>query len=69
MVDEIKKKPNIFKRFFMMLGYKFKILRPLVLMQFKDKIDFSFLKSKKKTLFKIIFSALMFVFVLTNIKL
>lgn len=36
-------------------------LKPLVMLQLKDKIDFSFLKSKKKTLFKTIYSILFFV--------
>ena len=36
-------------------------LKPLMMMQLKDKLDFSFLKNKKKTLFKIIFSILTFV--------
>ena len=56
--------------FFARLGNKikqlFKYLRPLVLMQLKNKMDFSFLKSKKKTLFKVVYSILMFV-VLTAI--
>jgi len=38
-----------------------KHLKPLVMMQLKDKIDFSFLKSKKKTISKIVFSILGFV--------
>lgn len=36
------------------------LIRPLVLMQLKDKIDLSFLKNKKATLFKIIWSLLGF---------
>ena len=36
-------------------------LKPLVMMQLKDKIDFSFLKSKKKTITKIVFTILAFV--------
>ena len=38
-------------------------LKTLVMLQLKDKIDFSFLKSKKKTLFKTIYTLLLFVFV------
>ncbi len=38
----------------------FKYLKPLVMMQLKDKIDFSFLKNRKKTLFKIIWTLLGF---------
>ena len=38
-------------------------LDALVLLQLKDKIDFSFLKSKKKTLFKTIYSILLFVII------
>ncbi len=35
-------------------------LRTLVMMQLKDKIDFSFLKSKQKTIFKVVFTILKF---------
>ncbi len=35
-------------------------LKTLVMLQLKDKIDFTFLKSKKKTLFKVIYSLLLF---------
>ena len=35
-------------------------LKTLVMLQLKDKIDFSFLKSKKKTLFKIVYTILLF---------
>ncbi len=35
-------------------------LRALVMLQLKDKIDFTFLKSKRKTLFKLIYSILLF---------
>ena len=38
-----------------------KFLKPLVMMQLKDKIDFSFLKSRKKTITKIVFTILGFV--------
>lgn len=38
-----------------------KFLKPLVMMQLKDKIDFSFLKSRKKTISKIVFAILGFV--------
>lgn len=64
-------KPNKFKSFFGKIGHgfavfggkikhQFRYLHPLVMMQLKDKIDFSFLKDKKKTLFKIIWSLLGF---------
>lgn len=36
------------------------LLKPLILMQLKDKIDFSFLKNKKKTFFKLIWTILGF---------
>ena len=36
-------------------------LKPLVMMQLKDKIDFSFLSSKKKTITKVVFTILAFV--------
>ena len=42
-------------------GGGFSSLKPLVMMQLKDKIDFSYLKSAKKTIFKIIYSILLFV--------
>ena len=42
-------------------------LDALVMLQLKDKIDFSFLKSKKKTLFKIIYSILLFVIVTASV--
>ena len=38
-------------------------LKTLVFMQLKDKIDFSFIKSKQKTIFKIVFSILKFVII------
>ncbi|MBO5103055.1 MAG: hypothetical protein J6C13_03080 [Clostridia bacterium] len=64
MAEKIKK-PNAFKRCCSNMGNKisnsFKYLRPLVMMQLKDKIDFSFLKNKKKTYFKLIWSILGFV--------
>ena len=37
-----------------------KKLKPLVMMQLKDKIDFSFMKNKKKLITKIILSILSF---------
>lgn len=40
-----------------------KALKPLVMMQLKDKIDFSFLKSKKQTISKIVLSVLGFVLI------
>ena len=60
-MEKMGGKQNKFRNFFVTLGQKFKTLRPLVLMQLKDKVDFSFLKSKKKTLFKIVYSLLLFV--------
>ena len=42
------------------IKYRFRYLHPLVMMQLKDKIDFSFLKDRKKTLFKIIWSLVEF---------
>ena len=57
MEKTVVKSKNIFARIFQY----FKTLSPLVLMQLKDKLDLSFLKSKKKTLFKIIYSILLFV--------
>lgn len=41
----------------------FKLLKPLVLMQLKDKLDYGFLKSVKKAISKIGFSILIFVFI------
>lgn len=38
-------------------------LKTLVFMQLKDKIDFSFLKSKKQTIFKVVLSILKFVII------
>ena len=55
MEKTVVKSKNIFARIFQY----FKTLSPLVLMQLKDKLDLSFLKSKKKTLFKIIYSILL----------
>lgn len=53
-------KPNALKSLFAKIARWFRFLRPLVLMQLKDKIDFSFLKDKKKTLFKIIWALIGF---------
>ena len=39
-------------------------LKPLIMMQLKDKIDLSFLRSKKQTMFKVIFAILGFALVL-----
>lgn len=39
----------------------FNKMKSLVMMQFKDKVDFSFLKSTKKTIFKIIYTIAIFV--------
>ena len=56
--------------FFARLGKKFAryfaMIHPLVMMQFKNKVDFSFLRSKKSTIFKVVYSVLQFV-VLTAI--
>ncbi len=38
-----------------------KLLKPLVMMQLKDKLDLSFLKSKKQTITKVVFGVLLFV--------
>ncbi len=43
------------------------MLRPLVLMQLKDKLDFGFLKSKKATIAKIGFSTILFAAICTFI--
>ena len=51
------KKESLFIR----LRLFFAMLRPLVFMQLKDKLDMSFLKNKKKTLFKIIYTILIFI--------
>lgn len=53
-------KGNFNKKETVKRGSFFKQLKTLVLLQLKDKIDFSFLKSKKKTLFKVIYSILLF---------
>ena len=39
----------------------FNTLRPLVLMQLKDKIDFSYLKSRKQTIFKFVLNTALFI--------
>ena len=54
-------KPNALKSLWNKIARWFMLLRHLVLMQLKDKIDFSFLKNKKKTLFKIIWTLIGFV--------
>ena len=46
-------KGNFNKKETVKRGSFFKQLKTLVLLQLKDKIDFSFLKSKKKTLKKL----------------
>lgn len=46
-----------------------KTLKPLVMMQLKDKLDFSFLKSKKQTITKVILSIIAFVAVTAGIYL
>ena len=38
-------------------------LKTLVLLQLKDKLDWSFLKSKKETIFKIVFAVLKFIII------
>ncbi len=42
-------------------------LKTLVLMQLKDKVDFSFIKSKKQTIFKVVLSILKFAIITTLI--
>lgn len=60
VVNEKKSpKPNIFKRFFQKIREFFKELKPLVMMQLKDKLDISF-KNKKRALFKVIYTLLSF---------
>ncbi|MCR5553301.1 MAG: hypothetical protein K6F08_00940, partial [bacterium] len=63
MEKQKEKKPNKFKSFFKSLGNNFKLLNPLVMMQLKDKVDFSYLKSRKKTIFKTVFSVATFVLI------
>ncbi|MBO4569694.1 MAG: hypothetical protein J5689_00555 [Clostridia bacterium] len=63
MEKQKEKKPNGFKNFFKSLGNNFKLLNPLVMMQLKDKVDFSYLKSRKKTIFKTVFSVATFVLI------
>ncbi len=53
-------KGNFNKKETVKRGGFFTHLKTLVMLQLKDKIDFSFLKSKKKTLFKVIYSILLF---------
>ena len=60
-MEKTERQNNIFKKVFAKFVAWFSLIRPLVLMQLKDKIDFSFLKSTKKTIFKIVFSLLGFV--------
>ncbi len=60
-MEKVAEKQNFIKKFFKTILKWFAVIRPLVLMQLKDKIDFSFLKSKKNTIFKIVFSLLLFV--------
>ncbi len=60
MAKEIARQ-NTLKSLFARITLWFKFLRPLVMMQLKDKIDFSFLKNRKKTLFKIIWTLIGFV--------
>ena len=43
------------------ISFFFAMLRPLVLMQLKDKLDTSYLRNKKKTFFKIVYSILIFI--------
>jgi len=54
---------NLKEGFFAKLKAFFKNLRVLTAMQFKDQIDFSFLKSKRKTFAKILYSIIMFLVV------
>ena len=60
-MEESARKQNIFKKLFAKMAVWFGLIKPLVLMQLKDKIDFSFLKSKKNTIFKIVFTLLGFI--------
>ena len=39
----------------------FAMINPLVMMQYKNKVDFSFLRSKKQTIFKVVYSLLQFI--------
>lgn len=57
------KTPKRVPKIFIALKMFFKNLKTLTAMQFKDQIDFGFLKSKKKTIAKIIYSILFFVIV------
>ena len=39
----------------------FAMINPLFMMQYKNKVDFSFLRSKKQTIFKVVYSLLQFI--------
>lgn len=60
-----KKVPKLF----IALKMFFKNLKTLTAMQFKDQIDFGFLKSKKKTIAKIVYSVLFFIIITFVIQL
>ena len=67
------KTTNGFKRFFGGIGKKiatyFKYLNPLVMMQLKDKIEVSFLRSKKQAMFKIVYAIIRFLLITSIIQL
>ena len=68
--NELKNKaPKQVPKFLIAIGMFFKKLTTLTSMQFKDQINFSFLKSKKKTFAKIIYSIIIFVVVTLAIQL
>lgn len=60
MADTVKA-PSFFSRLWAKIKEKFKYLHPLIMMQLKDKIDLSFLKDKKKTFFKYIWTIIGFI--------
>ena len=63
------KTPKKVPKFFVALKTFLKNLKTLTAMQFKNQIDFSFLKSKKKTIFKIVYSILFFIIITAVIQL
>lgn len=64
-----KKIGDAFKALGKKIASYFKSLYPMVMMQLKDKIDFGFLHSKKKTLFKIVYSIIKFALITVLINL
>lgn len=60
MAEKIKA-PSFFSRLWAKIKEKFKYLHTLVMMQLKDKIDFSFLKNKKQAFFKYIWVLIGFI--------